>query len=241
MQPRNINRFLNRTTAGILSAAVCVGVWGWMADGYIVEKTDRSNSNSKVSRNGPVATNKDIRSRSSDEQLVASELLNTSEIWNRSLQSGFQAKSTSSIALPMTSPVAPRPNVVIPKASPDVGLRLVGTVIEQGRSIAIAIDQAGKLDFCREGDSLQLEPEGVHVESVSDKSVRVSFKGQASTWLMGQSLRFESDERNPNQPKGVSPRLSNEVPVPTQSPTQPKMSLEEELDLINGVQPSVPL
>ena len=132
----------------------------------------------------------------------------------------------------MTSPVSSRPNVVLPQrtASPDVGLRLVGTVIEQGRSIAIAIDRAGKLDFCREGDSLELEPEGVRVESVFDNSVRVSFKGQASIWLMGQSLRFESEEPVPFA-----------GPAPIESRNQSKMTLEEELELINSALPSVPL
>ena len=90
-------------------------------------------------------------------------------------------------------------------------------------------------------------------------SVKVSFKGQASNWLMGQSLRFESEKpipveglapaptesRNqpnqPNQPQGASPRFSNEAIVPTEPRNQPKMSLGEELEQINGVPPSVPL
>ena len=231
----NITRTMNRTAAGIIAASVGVGVWGWLADGHIIEKSAQDNSIAIKSPNGPVAGSRDTRTQSPDEPLVASE------IWARRLQSGFQTKSSSSVMEPMTSVVAPRTNVVIPQRSttPDVGLRLVGTVIEHGRSIAIAIDRAGKLDFCREGDSLQLKPEGVRVESVSDNSVRVSFKGQASTWLMGQSLRFESED--PSEPQGVSPRFSTEIIDPPGSRNQPKMSLEEELELINGVQSSVPL
>ncbi len=232
---------MNRTAAGIIAASVGVGVWGWLADGHIIEKSAQDNRNATKSPTGPVAGSRDTRTQSSNEPIVASEILAASEIWTRRLQSGFQTKSSSSVKEPMASAVAPRPNVVIPQrsATPDVGLRLVGTVIEQGRSIAIAIDRAGKLDFCREGDSLQLEPEGVRVETVSDNSVRVSFKGHASTWLMGQSLRLESEQ--PNQPQGASPRFSTEMVTPTESRNQPKMGLEEELELINGVQPSVPL
>ena len=130
---------MNRTAAGFLSASVGVAVWSWFANGHI-------NSNSSKSPNVPVAKSGETRSQSTEEPQIAPEKLVESEIWSRTLQTGFQTKPSSSVVEPLMSPVAPRPNVVDLNrtATPDVGLRLVGTVIEQGKSIAIAIDRAGK-------------------------------------------------------------------------------------------------
>ena len=76
------------------------------------------------------------------------------------------------------------------------------------------------------------------MESVLGDSVRVSFKGQALTWLMGQSLRFELEPSN--QPQGVSTQFYTEENALPKLDKKPKMSLEEELEQINGEQSSVP-
>ncbi len=226
---------MNRVSAAILFAAIGVGLWGWFADGKLVEKSTRSNS--EINKPLAVSSNEDSRSqnRSSKENTIASG------IWTRKLQSGFVVRSSSTIAEPKTPTNVPLPKVIASprSATPDTGLRLVGTVIEKGRSMAIAIDRVGKLDFCPEGQSIQLDPEGVRVESVDKDSVHVSFRGQASTWLMGQVLRFESDVGS------EATAMPMQDPNSKQTRPEPKLSPEEELveelERINGDSPTIPL
>lgn len=226
---------MNRVSASILFAAIGVGVWGWFADGNLVENPIRSHS--KINKPLAVSSNENSGSqnRSSNENTIASA------IWTRKLQSGFVVKSSSIIAEPKTPTNVALPKVIASprSAASDTGLRLVGTVIEKGRSMAIAIDRVGKLDFCPEGNSIQLDPEGVRVESVGTDSVQVSFRGQASTWLMGQVLRFEADVG--------SEATAMPMQEPTSKQTRPKSKLSpeeelvEELERINGDSPTIPL
>lgn len=226
----NTTKAMNRVSASILFAAIGVGVWGWFADGHLTEPSTRSDRH--IDKPLAVASTEG----SGSQNRSSKESISTSDIWSRKLQSGFIAKSSPTNTEPRMLSNVPLPNAIVPRsAAPDAGLRLVGTVIEKGRSMAIAIDRVGKLDFCPEGNSIQLEPEGVRVESVGPDSVRVSFRGQSATWLMGQMLRFESDV-------GLEATA-----MPRQDPTtgrmrpKPKLGLEEELERINGDSPTIPL
>ena len=224
---------MNRVSASILVAAIGVGVWGWFADGRLAEPSTRSNSHI----NKPLAVSSTEGSVSPNRS--SKESTSTSGIWSRKLQSGFIAKLSPTIAEPKTLSNVPLPNAIAPRSTaPDAGLRLVGTVIEKGRSMAIAIDRAGKLDFCPEGNSIQLEPEGVRIESVDTDSVRVSFRGQSTTWLMGQMLRFESDVGL--EATAMPMQDSNSGPMSA----KPKLSFEEleiQLEQVNGGSPTIPL
>ena len=99
--------------------------------------------------------------------------------------------------------------------------------------MAIVVDLLGKLDFCAEGAELQLDPPGIRVDSIATDSISVSLQGRSLNWLMGHSLRFETFV----QPTESSDTQSSDTgtPNPRELPsTKPKMSIEDELELING-------
>jgi hypothetical protein len=147
-------------------------------------------------------------------------------IWTRPLQFGFRERLPPK---PLPAPAEmPRstPATVHTPIHVDLGLRLVGTVIEEGRSTLIAIDRLGKLDFRKQGDTLELEPNGVHIESIANGSARVTYQGQSLDWYLGQSLSVA--------PSGAS--IPQQPTPPSMLPTpRTKMSVEEELEMINRV------
>ncbi|MEQ1824847.1 MAG: hypothetical protein ABL921_02845 [Pirellula sp.] len=208
------------TAATLLVASIAIAVCGWVFRDSSFEFAFETAQPAKPRTAAlPMTT--------SDSLLVA----NDENVWNRPLQVGFREKPPKPSTLPAIESV-PSPIVSLPRpASLDLGLRLVGTVLETGRSMAIAIDQKGKLDFRNEGEPLQLEPAGVRIDAVAAKSVRVTYQGKSVEWGLGQSLSIASEPNALIQP---SVRL-------TPQPTSKKMSIEieEELDRINRV-PSDP-
>jgi hypothetical protein len=110
-------------------------------------------------------------------------------------------------------------------------IRLVGTVIEAGRSMAIAIDGQGKLDFRNEGEMLQLEPAGIQITKVSADAIRVTYQGVESNWQIGQPLTI------------TQTNILDQKPIDMEEHVQPiqkkrKMTVEEELEMMNGNSPS---
>ena len=216
---------MNITTAGMFAGAVGVGLLGWFTDGYGVAGLSEADNALKQGRRLSAASSAaPSASPSSFDSLMASE------IWTRPLQVGFQTTATQSETTPKPQLIAPTPQPVVPQrpAVSDLGLRLVGTVVEQGKSMAIAIDRQGKLDFRGEGDLFQLVPEGIRIDAVLVDSIRVSFQGQASTWRLGQSLTFDSV---------VSPLPVEAVETATPQESR-KMSIQEELNSLNGDSPT---
>ena len=59
------------------------------------------------------------------------------------------------------------------------GLRLVGTMLENGRSLAIFTDATGKVDFKGVGETLELAP-GTRVDLIELKQVTISEQGRAT-------------------------------------------------------------
>ncbi len=245
MPSRSLTRTINRTTVATLATALAVGGWGWFVSGQLaMQSSDAAFKNARRTSNDETTKPSSPHNSTNDPTPIDSKL------WTRSLQSGFRAKPIAPFVERMVPviPAPPTPRIVPVVPSTEIGLRLVGTVIEKGGSMAIAIDRLGKLDFCREGASLQLLPEGIRIESVSEETVRVSFQGQSANWSMGQPLRFDKglDGGIDRGPGGVS---EGGVPVDAipASPagntlrSKPKMSTEEELERINGSNPSVPL
>jgi hypothetical protein len=135
--------------------------------------------------------------------------------------------------------------------------------------MAIAIDGMGTLDFRGEGDLLRLQPDGVRIDKVSRDYVLVSYQGESSNWKMGQTLQFQSAAIH-NQPSPVTPSTDSDpfnassteampavvpnlaeppaiMPIETTPSVQPnantpaKMSIEDELDMLNGSNPLDPL
>ena len=59
------------------------------------------------------------------------------------------------------------------------GLRLVGTMLENGRSMAIFTDATGKVDFKGVGETLELSP-GARVDVIELMQVTISEQGRAT-------------------------------------------------------------
>jgi hypothetical protein len=59
------------------------------------------------------------------------------------------------------------------------GLRLVGTMVESGRSLAIFTDATGKVEFKGVGETLEIAP-GTRVDQIAIAQVTISEQGRAS-------------------------------------------------------------
>jgi len=230
MISQKILRTMNITTAGMLVGAVGVGLLGWFADGYSVVGLSGAENTLEQGRRFSTAGNDASDRASTIESLLASE------IWSRPLQAGFQIAQTQFETVPKPL-IDPTPHPAVPQDAVvlDLGLRLVGTVVEQGKSMAIAIDRQGKLDFRGEGDEFQLVPEGVHVDAILIDSIRVSFQGQASTWRLGQSLTIDAAASALSAPAVDAAAPAIDAAAPARS--RP-MSIQEELNSLNGDSPS---
>jgi hypothetical protein len=260
MSKKRPQRTMNLIAAGVISAAALVGGWGWFSHWQEAPQLDKlSNSANNATAITSKSTGKFAGNVESNAQ-VGSVL--ASDIWGRSLQNGFRAEAPTTIAPPKPPIVeAVAPAVSPPPAISDLGLRLVGTILEEGRSMAIAIDGSGTLDFRGEGDLLRLQPDGIRIDKVSKESVLVSYQGKSSTWQMGQSLQFQTTASLSGQepipltttimaenssfvqptPEIMAQTLDQPPSaMPTNTDALPKMSVEDELDMLNSPKPLDP-
>ncbi len=270
MSKKRPQRTMNVAAAGVISAAALVGGWGWFSQWQEDSQFEQPSDSASIKANRSLNPS-DITSTSKNEIESKAQVgsVATSDIWGRSLQYGFRAEASTTIAPPKPPIVEPvAPIIPPPPAISDLGLRLVGTVLEEGRSMAIAIDGSGTLDFRGEGDLLRLQPDGIRIDKVSKGSVLVSYQGKSSTWQMGQSLQFQTaappgvqeptplattittEDSSLDQPKLEI--MAGAQDQPTQLPDQPpsaitpnnealpKMSVEDELDMLNSPKPLDP-
>ncbi|MCY2974806.1 MAG: hypothetical protein NTW52_09110 [Planctomycetota bacterium] len=263
MSKKRPQQTMNLAAAGVISAAALVGGWGWFS--HLQEDSKFEQPSESTSIKASRALNpSDITSKSKNEleSNANSGSVASLDIWGRSLQHGFRAEASTTIVPPKPPIVeAVAPVIPPPPAINDLGLRLVGTVLEEGRSMAIAIDGSGTLDFRGEGDLLRLQPDGVRIDKVSKGSVLVSYQGKSSTWQMGQSLQFQTaastggqepiplttatatENNSFDQP---SPKMMPQQPdqppsaMPTNTKALPKMSIDDELDMLNSPKPLDP-
>lgn len=182
-----------------------------------------------------------------------------SGIWQRSLRGGFATGRAAAPAAPQPTR-RPTPQPKPPKT--DLGIRLVGTIVEDGNSIAIATDQSGRLSFQSEGNAFDLEPAGVTLRRITAADVTVSFEGQTLTMKVGERLRRDSNtmtnavegtmtgesseeprddvRTEPIGPPDARPNDVDDVMEPAPATDDDpnwfdqEMSLDDELDMLNG-------
>ncbi|TWT82572.1 hypothetical protein CA13_40350 [Planctomycetes bacterium CA13] len=163
-------------------ALMGMGTWGVIP----IETVVSQSANRPLSRSGT--------SSSANPSLEQSHL---EAVWSRSLQGKLLS------AKPPARPVAPTPPRIIVKPNvvpavpirTDTGIRLVGTVVEPGRSLAIATDRQGQFAFQGVGERLRLLPKGVLVESIDSAGVWVKYKGQRIQLVVGENLMLNSESK----------------------------------------------
>ena len=109
--------------------------------------------------------------------------------WDRRLQgTGFDP-------LPEPMDLDPEPEMVADepplRATDRLRVRLVGTILEAGRSRAIFLGPQGRIDQKGVGQKLDLSPAGILVEQIQLASVTLSYQGEKVT------LRLASPEGRP--------------------------------------------
>ena len=63
------------------------------------------------------------------------------------------------------------------------GLRLVGTMLEDGRSLAVFMNASGEIDLKGVGETLELAP-GTRLDRIDPTEVTVSIQGRATTFRL---------------------------------------------------------
>ena len=81
---------------------------------------------------------------------------------------------------PPTTPKPPKPAAPVVQ-TPGLNMTLVGTIIDSQQSLAIIADSSGKFDVKGIGESLELAPAGVLVETIDTEIVNLRFRGKVST------------------------------------------------------------
>ncbi len=76
--------------------------------------------------------------------------------------------------------------VATPRAKPptptrQLGLTLIGTIIDAHQSLAIVADASGEFDVKGIGDSLELEPKGVRIGRIDSEQITLLYQGSEST------------------------------------------------------------
>ncbi len=111
--------------------------------------------------------------------------------------------------------VPPKPMVKMPlstRSSKALDLRLLGTVVEPGRSVLISEKETGVIDFHAEGQTIAIgdvsvsagkrdqEPDsdrGVRIDSIGAGWAWVTYRGHRSRWEVGQPLALNLDGSSP--------------------------------------------
>ena len=93
----------------------------------------------------------------------------------------------------------PKPKVVEKPSTPRppaLEVTLVGTIIEAEQSLAIVADANGDFDVKGIGESLELSPQGITIETIEPERVTLSFQGRESTIELDRSAAAERPARN---------------------------------------------
>ncbi len=175
METRRL-RLILRAGAGLLGlGSLASAWWAWMyhpSDDVAVAVTSPRSSTLTV------------------ETAPASRTLDDfADVWSRPYQRPL-VDPPPPAPVPLPKPAAPvrqAPQPVPPPAPPDPQVQLVGTIIEQGRSIAIITDQTGKIDMKGEGETLNLSPGDIRIDRIDSQEVAVTYCGHQLTLTMQKS------------------------------------------------------
>lgn len=176
MTVRQTNLLIKSMSLLLMAAASGVLWWGWQSP---TGKGTEAQAKSSQTNETPEAVN---------TRGVA--IADFSSVWDRPLR-GPLYDPPPATPKPVAKPkpvvrTPPKPKTPPP---PKLDIRLVGTILESGHSMAIAADATGKVDVKSSGQVLDLEPVGVRIEEIAADTVTVSYNGQTSTLKLSKSPR----------------------------------------------------
>lgn len=168
-------RCLAIAAGSLFAGAVAVGAWSMMDVSVLVANLG-SESEPVEAENSPTTSNPQVAD-TFDENLLKTSLRGPL----------FDPPPPPPVAPPSVAPrrQTPKPRPVV--AAPKLELTLVGTLIENGRGLAILEDAANKFDVKGAGETLELSPAGVTVKHVSADQVTLVYQGRETTHELTKS------------------------------------------------------
>ncbi len=139
------------------------------------------------------------------------------------------------------------PNSAPPKAEsaatssgPLAGVQLSGTIIEPGNSFAMVVDRHGAVDLKPVGGTLQLDPAGIRIDSISSRSIVVSYQGKTQELLVVKEP-IPAENMPGTNPPGAATGQRGEISIGDATATatdgaevEATTAQERELDQLNG-------
>lgn len=87
----------------------------------------------------------------------------------------------------------PQPPTIAPARVPVLELTLVGTIIDDDHRYAIVADASGQFDVKGIGQSLELSPQGITLQTIESEQVTVQYLGRESTVQLDRSHQKPAD------------------------------------------------
>ena len=124
------------------------------------------------------------RPRSVADASFTRELDEFDPLFQRSLGAPLYDSPTPKQAPPPRQEPKPKLRPTLPPKQPrptDAGLRVIGTVIESGKSLAIFADTNGSIQLRGEGDSIETSTGSAKIDRIELRQVSISFEDETLT------------------------------------------------------------
>ncbi len=161
-------RAMNAVAIGLIVAAVGVAYWSMSELGESLASNDRREITTPLTN--------------ADAELV---LITKDPISMRTLRGPlYDAPEPPQpvVSPPPSKPVVPKQPVVS-----QLDLKLVGTIIDDQQSVAIVTDASGSFDVKSSGETLELIPPGVTIQSIEAEQITLNYQGRESTIQLDRS------------------------------------------------------
>lgn len=169
--------------------------------------------------------------------------------WNERLASrrlqGWAVVTPDSATNSANNSPPPMVESAVPASSLLAGVQLTGTIIEPGNSFAMVVDRHGAVDLKPVGGTLQLDPAGIRIDSITSRSIVVSYQGKTQELVVvneslptvsgpgatapGTTVTGATLGQAGDMSTGAATAAAAEV-----SEIEATTALEDELDQLNG-------
>jgi len=161
--PRTIRRLCYAASGLLLAAAAGLVAWGW---------------HPPAPPDAPPALA--VKSPAAAESAAETQLASWEALWRKRLQGGA-AEAPPPEETPTEAMPAPKSATAHTDADAAFGLRLAGTVLESGKSMAVLIDNQGRILLRSAGDSIATDGGPVSIQRIELHSVALAHQGREVT------------------------------------------------------------